>query len=527
MVVIGATLALVAALLASCGNDDPGSAPPVAADADAESASWVDKDADAPTIASQTMVRGRVDLGSEAATERVVVHLVHARPTAIPAACDTSTVVRRRSYIDGALLRCNVAEGATSVTFDAIALGPPGTSVGGTVMAIAGGEVRRTALPERTILGGPATLSPDLRLLSSPDFLNADVGDLRKGPGLWSDMAKGRRSENSTNKDYERTLGAIFDDWQSLAPVGVLVAGDLVDGRWGYDDAETGNFGPVDTHDQQRAALRRAARTYYPQWHQRFIDHDLAPFPAMGDHEYGDNPYPRRKRELADDFRNEFAREFTTDDRGRPLFANHPSGPARLTAYAGRPTPDLQIVTIDVFDITPARARIGVDPQQLAWLRGVLAKAKKDRVQWIVVQGHTPILEPVRARGSSQLSYPGAERSRLWRLFSRYDVDLYLAGEVHDTTVKQQGGVTQITHGGAFQFGLTTALLMDFYGDRLYLSLRDYDVRHDSSDGRLWETRRAGLPRHISLVGDPVTIGTATLADGQLRGASGVLIPLD
>ena len=57
------------------------------------------------------------------------------------------------------------------------------------------------------------------------------------------------------------------------------------------------------------------------------------------------------------------------------------------------------------------------------------------------MQGHVPILEPVRSRGSSGLHYPGGARSRLWRLFERYGVDIYLCGEVHDTTATTQDGI--------------------------------------------------------------------------------------
>lgn len=365
-------------------------------------------------------------------------------------------------------------------------------------------------------------MAPDLRLISSPDFLNADVGDLAEGPSRWTPA----RSSNSTNADYERALGEILDDWADLDPAAVLVAGDLVDGRWGYDDQKTGNFGPVTILPQARAALRRAARTYYPQWTERFTRRGLAPFPAMGDHEYGDNPWSARKRKFASDFRREFAREFTLSPTGAPRFADRPPGQAATTAYAGRPTPDLQVVTLDVFDITPQRARVGLDAQQFTWLRGVLAKAKRDDVEWVVVQGHTPIATPVRARGSSVLQYPGGTDSRLWKLFRRYDVDLYLAGEVHDTTAIERDGVVQISHGGLFQFGLTTALVLDFYGSSLYLTLRDYDVRHADVGPRLWETRRGGMPSQISVEGSPMTIGTAIVSQGRLIDPSGVLKPL-
>ncbi|CAN5584861.1 hypothetical protein BH11ACT8_BH11ACT8_26000 [soil metagenome] len=531
--VLAAIPLLVAGLTAGCGDggddgrgDEARITPSSSAAGSLPVLTWIDTAAAEETVPSLSLLRGRIDL--DPSVDQVTLSLDHARLVALPDACEPSTVVRRRSYVDGGQLRCPLVDGATTLTLTAIAFGRTGQSVGGQVSLLSGDEVERSPVPGRALDGGPSTLSPDLRLLSSPDFLNADVGDLRTGPGSWKDKPRATRSANSTTADYEKTLDGILSDWQGLDPAGVLVAGDLVDGRWGYDDARTGNFGPVTTTTQRRAALRRAARTYYPQWKQRFAAHGLTPYPAMGDHEYGDNPWPRRKRELAADFRSEWAREFTTDRSGAPLFRDHPQGPAATTAYAGRPTPEVQIVTIEVFDIPPARARVGLDRQQLTWLRGVLAKAKRDGVKFVIVQGHVPILFPVRARGSSLLHYPGAESSRLWKLFRRYDVDLYLCGEVHDTTAKEQGGVVQISHGGAFQFGLTTSLLMDFYGDRLYVTLRDYNVRHsDAPDGsRLWETRRAGLPRRISLAARPVTIGTATIKDGHLVAPSGVLAPL-
>ncbi|HKO33056.1 MAG TPA: hypothetical protein VJY85_04870, partial [Candidatus Limnocylindria bacterium] len=118
--------------------------------------------------------------------------------------------------------------------------------------------------------------------------------------------------------------------------------------------------------------------------------------------------------------------------------------------------------------------------------------------------------------------------SAVWKLFERYDVDLYLAGEAHDVTVLEKGGVTQIVHGGLFQFGLTNALLLDIYDDFIYLTLRDYDVRHrDAADGtRLWETVREGMPRHIEVRNEPFGLGTGVLRDSAgLRNTSGVLRP--
>ncbi len=495
-------------------------------------ASWLDADADG-TVTSLSFVRARIDLAED--TDEVRIDLDHARMVLIPDQCDASTVTSTTSALYGpdlAELVCAVTAGVDSVIFTAIVVGRAGDQVSGQVTASGGPVSRTSSLPTRTISGGDPTLSPDLRLLSSPDFLNNDVGDLADGPGFWSEQDPLTRTSNSTNVAYETALDRILDDWQGLDPAGVLVAGDLVDGRWGYDDHDSGNFGPLGTRAERRIAVRRAARTYYPQWKQRFLDHDLRVFPAMGDHEYGDNPWPRRKRVLAAAFKAEFARELTTDSAGRPLIADHPRGPARLTAYAGRPAPDVQVITLDVFDITPERAKVKVDHRQMTWLRGVLRQARRDDVRWVVVQGHTPILYPVRTRASSRLHYPGGSKSQLWKVFKRFGVDLYLAGEVHDTTAAQSDGIVQISHGGIFHYSLTTALLLDFYGDRLYVTLRDYDVEHseDPAGRRLWETRRDGLPFQIAVAEEVATIGTATIldrSDRPISSPSGVLVPID
>ena len=133
--------------------------------------------------------------------------------------------------------------------------------------------------------------------------------------------------------------------------------------------------------------------------------------------------------------------------------------------FTDRLLPDVQVITIDPFDVTPGR------------LRGVLRSAQRDQVRWIIVQGQLPILGPVRTRASSGRYLTGGADSQVWRLFKKYGVDLYLSGEAHDVTVLEGGGVTQITHGGPFALGLTTALLLDFYDDYIYVTLRDYDRR--------------------------------------------------
>jgi len=480
---------------------------------------WADVATAPVTAGSVTTLHLTVQAGAATETTLTVAGGTVAR---LPDECAASTVVRRRSYLsaDAATLVCDVVD---ERALDVQVVIRAGAAPGPLAVTVSDGGVASQP-PARTVAAGPPDTARRLRLVSSPDFLNADVGDLRKGPGFWEP----RRSANSTSPAYERAIDHVLDDWQRQAPDAVLVAGDLVDGRWGRDSHHTGNFGPVGNPDQRAAATRLAAATYYPQYLKRFRDHHLDLFAAPGDHEYGDNPWTVSKRRLAPVFQQEFARYLTRTASGRPRFPDHPTGPHAGTAYAFRPAPDVQVVTIDPFDIAPDHARIRVDRPQLRWLVSVLRKAELDGVPWIFVQGHVPILEPVRARGSSQLHYPGGSRSRLWKVFKRFGVDVYLCGEVHDVTATAQDGILQLTHGGAFQFGLTTYALLDVHDDRLDVTLRDYavKVRDAREHSRLWETVRSGLKKWITVDREPVTIGTLTLdATGAVTERSGILLP--
>jgi hypothetical protein len=473
-----------------------------------------------------TLIEGSFTVGGSG-QQTVVVHLDGARFLSIPHGCYGSSTVNTRSSISASVdtLDCWLQpsdEPSRTIAFNGLVVAQPGEVVRGTVRIKGGGP--SADLPARVATRGTPLPATTLRLLSSPDFLNADVGDLAKGPSFW----KPSRTENSINDDYRRALDTVLGDWKGLSPDAVLVAGDLVDGWWGTDRGRTGNFGPVDTPAQERRALARAADTYYPQWLRRFTQRGLDVLPAMGDHEYGDDPWPSAKRGRARDFERQYAKHLGRLPERVAKMVSRPRGIHRSSAYALRPRPDVQLVTLNVFDITPQRQRIRLDPAQMRWLRNVLARARRDGVRWIIVQGHTPILWPVRVRGSSGLHYGGGARSELWQVFRRYGVDLYLAGEVHDVTALERDGITQITHGGAFQYGLTNYLVLDIAREYAYLTLRDYDFeRSEAPDGsRLWETRPSGMPKNLRIAPDPLTIGTGILLpDGRLTRESGVLRP--
>lgn len=517
------TAAVVVGLAASprpaqSGAGDPG---------DRVRASW---SSGSSVAAAGTEVTGTVTVpAGQRRDTRVGVRLTNARLTSIPDACrSTLTVLRRASYLsaDRRELVCRVrATGSErTVAFAALVVGTAGEQLTATVtVAGASRALRsRTITPRRPGDRAPARA---MRALSSPDFLNNDVGDLSRGPGFWLPG----RTENSINAYYRRALDTILDDWRNQGPDDVLVAGDLVAGWWGTRYDGSGNFGPGSTLAQRKAALRRAAATYYPQWKKRFAVRGLDVHPAMGDHELGDNPWPPDKRRLVPTFEQEFARRFGQTPDGRPRYRHRPRGSRHeLTAYAWRPHPSVQMITLNVFQVTPQGARIRLDIIQAQWVERVLRKARRDGVKWIIVQGHTPIVGPVRSHTSSNLMFEGGAHSTLWGLFATYGVDLYLCGEVHDVTATHRDGVLQVAHGGRITLGRTNYLVIDIYDDEMTLDVRDYDMRWDNApDGsRLWQTRAIGMPKILEVAPTPFTIGTATIdGNGQLLERSGILEP--
>ncbi len=518
----GLVLALITGALGSgavvpAAESQPGTAP---------RAAWTSPSL---VVGTNSTVRATVTVPRTPGRDALLrVHLTHARLTAIPTGCRPSALVQRYSFIaaDGRDLTCRVSPSTRTRTLRLAAVVDGG--VGDRVTATVTLDGRETTLPAKRVAYSAPRRDVRFRFLSSPDFLNADVGDLARGPGSWRPGRPGRTA-NSTNPAYERALDTILDDWQSLGADEVLVAGDLVQGWWGTRQDRSGNFGPGGTVAQRRAALRRAAATYYPQWVERFGRRGMLAHLAMGDHEFGDDGWGPEKRRLAPLFEREFAARFTRRSDGSPRYTDRPRGSRHaLTAYAWRPKPDVQMVTLNVFDITDAHARIRLDGPQLRWLERVLRQARRDQVRWIVVQGHTPIVGPVRQRGSSGLHYEGGRSSELWQLFKRYGVDLYLSGEVHDVTAIHRDGVLQLSHGGLFAFGLTNYLVADVSRDQMRLTLRDYDVTAADVPGRrrLWESRPGGMPARLRVSPTPFTIGTAVLdGDGHLLERSGVLRP--
>ena len=376
------------------------------------------------------------------------------------------------------------------------------------------------------------------RFISAPDFLNQDVADLTaRGGRPVLDPTSGRVA-TSTSASYEDALLEMLDEMRSQGARDVLVAGDLVEGRWGRDDSGTGVFGPIDTPSQRFNAARAAADVYYRSWARRLARHGLTPFPALGDHEIGDNPWARRgdewidfKLDHVDELKKLYSDHVLRTRAGAWRWPDRPSsGQARRTAYATRLDPNVLLVTIDPFTRSQDDVRMRVDAAQLRWLRQVLRGAREARVPWVVVQGHTPITGPVRHRNSSRLRYERGTSSPLWKAMVDGGVDVYLCGEVHDQSVNIRDGIMQVAHGSLFYRGEASYILGQATRRQLVLENHQFRGQMDFTD-RLWTTSRLGAPAAVSYRFPSIVTGTLSARrtpDGGLavQRTAGILDPV-
>ena len=355
-------------------------------------------------------------------------------------------------------------------------------------------------------LGMPNAARADYTFVSSPDSWNADIGDVRSAVG-WD-----AGEPNSTNASWREALRTVLARLASHEPRFALVAGDLVNGHWHVDVDGVRTFGSTATVRDRRQAIREAAGTYYPQWRARFRRHGLRPRPAIGDHELGDNPWVQEsKQALVRTFRMAWAKRFTSRNGGFAYRSHPPRGTQHArTAYAFRSGP-VQLVTVDVFHQRPdGSVHAEVVGTQLTWLRRVLSRANDDpTIEFIVVQGHTPVLRPDRAVGSSQIRLEGGRESAFWRTLERQHVDLYLAGEFHAISRANAGGVEQLVHGSIIGFASFNYLSVNVSATQLDLTLHKAPVTR-TTDARLWQVGWT-RPQRERNVGSFRVVGTMTI----------------
>lgn len=383
--------------------------------------------------------------------------------------------------------------------------------------------------------GADSNGSASWTFVSFPDFLNADIGD----------VSALTNAVNSTNAAHEAAIDAVLDSMAAEQPDFVLVAGDLVNGHWYSDASNVQVFGPVGTLAEKRAAVTLAGDVYFSQWKQRFVDRGLPVYAAVGDHDVGDNDWPagQDKALLVPTYKQQWAKYFTLDEAGVSVFPTRPVGTAfENTAYAIRHK-NVLIVTVDVFrqddpnvsiDSKTGSVRTDVVGEQLAWLDAVLLSASTDpQIDHVIVQGHVPVLVPVRTLNSSGLTMPGAGDSEFWQTLSRNAVDLYFAGEAHDMSSANHAGVEQVVHGGIMGYAPRVSYLVGrVYPDRIELELRSADLVYPIEDtSRLWQagSNRPRAQYSVSATGFS-TVGRLVIdkstGSTQYLDRSGFFIPM-
>jgi len=301
-----------------------------------------------------------------------------------------------------------------------------------------------SCVPLKAVEPGPWTF------VSIPDFLNFDIEYPQEG--------------------WEDALGFIIESMKKEEPAFAMVAGDLVMGHWG----------------PTKESVNKWADLYYPQWTKRFADHDLKFYTAIGDHEIGDNPWRGQKATLIPVYKDAFRRHLKMPPNG----PDHMKGTAFYWLHQ-----NALFVSVDVFEKGPSKQgeiAAGVTGEQLKWFEGVLKKYR-DQVAHIIVMGHTPVLRPVRTFSSSGMLTEQGPESAFWKTMVNYDVDLYLCGEVHAVTCKQQHGIQQVSHGGLLgRTDKPNYMLVTVKKDRLDVTLKEIDLVNGK--GRLWQQKKSKGP---------------------------------
>jgi hypothetical protein len=306
-----------------------------------------------------------------------------------------------------------------------------------------------------------------------PDAMNNDVW---LGDSDWY----GDNPDGSFNDGTYAAWPFALNAMASEAPDFVLVAGDLVQGRWSLDafsdaqiqsrivsdPANFGHLAGLSGVEARQQHIRFMADRTYPDWNQMWANAGIdTVYTIPGDHEFGDNDWNRP-------YDGELVPVY------REMYQQYRPTPEGATAYEGSggrtfslTHKNLTLIGIDVFDRNEGgNVSIGLNDNQLAFVENALANSDADHT---IAMGHTPILPGVLTRSSSGLMYPGGANSALWQAFRDANVDMYLAGEVHDISMQQRDDILQMVNGTQpSNVPEINYMVVTVYEDRLELELK-------------------------------------------------------
>jgi len=236
----------------------------------------------------------------------------------------------------------------------------------------------------------------------------------------------------------------------------VVLPGDSNNGKWDTKEFAIKFESELEVRDRILQAGRNCYGTTKKLFKEAGYEHMLM---AVGDHELGGNRWAPGsvKSDSLDVFRQGLYEGFNEEPTtGLFLFnkaiGSAPSRPMktqfRQTSFAYQHK-NVLFITLDAFlkladNFMDRELGLGgegamsctVEGEHLIWFEHVLQEAKKDQtIKHIIVQAHLPIIQPVRKINCSGQFMDRGEESALWKTMVKYEVDIYLAGEVHTNTV--------------------------------------------------------------------------------------------
>ena len=305
-----------------------------------------------------------------------------------------------------------------------------------------------------------STQTPAWTFVSSPDWFNQDVADLSgatagvpKAEGWDLNVSDGL---NGISPQMATVYDLLVGEMSAYNPQLFSVSGDLINGRW-FSDSTLDMF-DSDTRDRA-TAIDNAAAIYYGWYRQLFGRFGITTIlPVVGDHELGDDSWPAgsEKAQHVQTMRRAFG-DNMVDPMGIASQINgvssRPLGtPFEDSSYAYQHQ-NVLFVSVDVFQQDNPSINIdsilgSVTPEivgaHLTWLSNLLSAADQDAtIDHVIVQGHAPVLSPVRMQQTSGIMLREREASPFWSLLRQHHhgnggkVRLYLSGEVHTVTASR------------------------------------------------------------------------------------------
>ena len=245
----------------------------------------------------------------------------------------------------------------------------------------------------------------------------------------------------------------------------ILLPGDSNSGKW-YRQSYIDNFFPNLTPSE---VVYKASINCYTTLRKLFNEAGYENvLMALGDHELGDNRwfFGDRKTSLLNQYRKGFQDGFNSNQTDKSflyegdivgeslIVPTTPWGTDHEKLSYAHQHKNVLFITIDLYEqisttsnyVDKANGRGGEGTvtgtmigDHLVWFENILRVATEESssIDHIIVQGHMPVLEPVRKVKSSAMSVDDGEESEFWKLMVQYGVDLYVAGEVHSTTASK------------------------------------------------------------------------------------------